>query len=458
MFCNRCWLIVIGFLGLVLISSDNLAAQDPVRPKRYDVKKTYAPSPIPDRIILTWSGNPATTQSVTWRTDNSVKKAFAEYAIAKDGPKFINDAVRIAAVSTELETNLGNSKYHTAVMKDLKPETKYLYRVGDGTNWSEWSEFQTASDQAKPFSFIYFGDAQNNIKSHWSRVIRQAFRDAPRAAFLLHAGDLVNGAHNDIEWSEWFYSAGWINRTMPSIATPGNHEYSRGKLSMQWNHVFDFPTNGPKSLPETVYYIDYQGVRFISLNSNVDYDVQAKWFKETMKANKNRWTLITMHHPIFSTNARRDNKRLREKFKPLFDKYKIDLVLQGHDHAYGRTGLVKHDHEHDAKGRDILEKQGKKTVQQKPVEQNVATGVTARSEKSGTVYVVSVSGPKMYSIAKKPVFKKMAQSKQLYQVISIDGDKLTFSAYTATGKLFDRFQLIKQQGQANRLVEGKVSK
>ena len=49
-------------------------------------------------------------------------------------------------------------------------------------NWSEWVHARTASDKPEPFSFIYFGDAQNDVKSLWSRVIRGAYSDAPKAA------------------------------------------------------------------------------------------------------------------------------------------------------------------------------------------------------------------------------------------------------------------------------------
>ena len=82
-----------------------------------------------------------------------------------------------------------------------------------------------------PFSFIYFGDAQNDLKSRWSRTIRGAYSKMPKADFLLHAGDLVNRANNDHEWGEWFYAGGWIYGMMPSFATPGNHEYARDRKS-----------------------------------------------------------------------------------------------------------------------------------------------------------------------------------------------------------------------------------
>ena len=63
------------------------------------------------------------------------------------------------------------------------------------------------------------------VKTHWSRVFREAFRDAPRAAFTLHAGDLVDERYMDSEWGEWHQGPDWVNGTIPVIATPGNHEY-----------------------------------------------------------------------------------------------------------------------------------------------------------------------------------------------------------------------------------------
>ena len=187
----------------------------------------WKPTAIPERILLSWTGDPAHTQAVTWRTDTSVNHGLARIAPAGHGPRFAEKAVEVAAETIPFESDLGTAHYHTVQFDHLEPKTTYAYRVGDGTNWSEWIQFTTASDQNEPFTFVYFGDAQNLLKSHWSRVIRQAYRDAPKAAFLLHAGDLINRAEVDAEWGEWFYAGSFIHRMVPCIATPGNHEYPR---------------------------------------------------------------------------------------------------------------------------------------------------------------------------------------------------------------------------------------
>ena len=68
--------------------------------------------------------------------------------------------------------------------------------------------------------------------------------------------------------------------------------------------------------------------------------VQAQWLEGLLAENPNKWTVVTFHHPMYSPTGR-DNKELRELWRPVFDRYGVDLVLTGHDHAYGRSGLMR---------------------------------------------------------------------------------------------------------------------
>ena len=394
----------------------------------------YRPTAVPDRIVLTWADDPSTTQAVSWRTDMSVNHAVAEIALAEAGPKFAAKAKRIDATTTPLRTDLGAAHYHTAHFEELKPGNKYVYRVGDGVNWSEWSHFDTASSEPEPFTFVYFGDAQNSVKSMWSRIIREAYSDAPKASFFLHAGDLINTADSDAEWGEWFYAGGWIHATVPCVATPGNHEYDEDDedekiefLTHHWRPQFAFPENGPEGLEETAYYFDYQGVRFVSLNSNEKTVKQRRWLNKVLADHDNRWTIITHHHPLYAAKPNRDNSLLRRLWQPVYDKHGVDLVLQGHDHSYARSRLM--------------------SAKNKP------TGVNHRNQKTGAVYVVSVSGPKMYDVKKRPFVSRVAEDTQLYQIVTVDGDELRYEARTALGDIYDAFTLRKRDGQINELVE-----
>ena len=404
------------------------------------------PTPYPDRIMLTWSDDPATTLSVTWRTDPSVSESMAQVAIALAEPSFYTRAQTVPATTelvdlTKIENEYVKAHYHSATFTGLHPDTLYAYRVGDGTRWSEWFHARTASDQDEPLSFLYFGDAQNSIRSHWSRAIRAAYAEAPDALFAIHAGDLIGDAHSNLQWGQWHQAGSFIHSMLASVPVPGNHEYDAfteaeddldiEHLSAHWRPGFTLPTNGPAGFKESAYYLDIQGVRFIGLTSEPATEddhalaVQTAWLDSLLTHNPNRWTIPVFHHPIFSSGEGRDNPNLRAAWKPLFDEHHVDIVLQGHDHTYAR-------------GRTY----------------NVPEGVNVRSPIGGTMYVNSVSGGKMYSISPgrwenyygSVEMERGAENTQLFQVIHIDGDTLRFHAYMVTGELYDAFDLVKGAG------------
>ena len=374
--------IICFFMVLGCIAKPGIIAADPVG--------QYGPSSVPDRIVLSWTGDPASSQAVSWRTDTTVSMGQAQLALASAAPGrgaalgFSDSTQTYRAVSEQLISKQEIAYYHSVEFDDLKASTVYAYRVGTETKgWSEWLHFRTASKKAEPFSFIYLGDAQNDIKQYWSRLIRGAFAQAAHTRFIVHAGDLINQANADNEWGEGYYANGWITAMRPVIAATGNHEYGANilgqrQLSEHWKPQFAFPTHGPAGLEESVYFIDYQGVRLVVLNSNEGIADQADWLAQVLRDNTQKWTIAIFHHPIFSSAAGRDNKKLRQLWMPLFDRYKVDLVLQGHDHTYGRTG-------------------------------NVYAGVQVQNKAQGTVYVVSVSGPKMYTHSQHPLMQRVGE-------------------------------------------------
>ncbi len=404
--------------------------------------KQSQPSVEPSRILLSWNGNPATQAAITWRTENSSTQTI-QFAVASADPRFTKDAQTVAATSEPLELAEGTTAYyHSATLTGLTPNTKYSYRVGDGTTWSEWLDFKTASNEAKPFSFIYFGDAQNDVKSMWSRVIRQAQKDAPYADFMLHAGDLINVPEADNEWRDWFYAGGWLHSTIPSIATPGNHEYKSGAITRLWKPQFQYPRNGVPGLEDSNYYIDFQGSRIISLNSMEKTEEQSVWLDKTLSETKANWVILTFHYPMYSTAKGRDNAKLRDLWLPIILKHKVDIVLQGHDHSYGRMNIdheTSHGHSHTDANNDHKDH----TDPVWDVPSNILSGAT--SKQGSTYFVVSVSGPKMYDVGDDALSRmtKTGEYKQLYQIINVTPTQLKYKAHLATGELYDTFEINK---------------
>ena len=394
------------------------------------------PSKNPDRIILTFHEDPSESRAVTWRTDTTIKNAYAEIAEATVNSNFVTNSKKYMAKTETFDLGLykGNKSlkvhYHSVAFNHLKPNKIYVYRVGDGkSHWSEWIQFKTAKNEYAPTKFVYFGDAQNDVLSHWSRVIRMAYQKAPDASFVIHAGDLINNAHKDYEWAQWFKSGGFIHSQWTAIPVVGNHEFiplNRGderKLAIQWKPQFTLPIEKEldEKLHETVYTVDYQDIRIIVLNSNGMLKEQTQYVEQQLKKSTAKWNIITCHHSVFSPAEGRDFEYARKKWKPLFDEFNVDLVLNGHDHTYARG--------------------------------HVPTISTTKGSKNlGTIYVTSVSGPKQYPLDRKQIKRyskegyqldKSAEQTQFFQVITIENNKLIYVAYNALGEEYDRAVIIK---------------
>lgn len=379
---------------------------------------------LPDRIILNLTEEPATSLAVTWRTISESPNPKVEVAKSTTWIDFKNNLSIFNASKEKFITDKDEVVYYySAIIKNLEPGTNYVYRVGSDSVWSEWNQFYTAENKKYDFKFVYLGDPQNDLKEHCSRVFREAHRNSPDANFWLIGGDLVTDPYDDL-WGEFFYAAGFIPRVIPIIAAPGNHDHSRilvdGKsrrskeIASTWLTHFTLPENGPIEFKETSYYIDYQGTRFVIINSQSRVEEQSVWLEDVLKSNKNKWTIVCFHHPVYSTGSDRDDKATRESFQPLFDRYGVDLVLTGHDHTYARS-------------------------------KRIFNGKISEDESRGTIYVVSVSGPKAYPLGNKynQLMVKTAEKVQLYQIIEVTENKISFAAYTVDGKPFDSFEITK---------------
>lgn len=390
----------------------------------------YIPSAKPDRIILNITEDPATSIAVTWRTDTTVKESLAQITVNLPTIFLADSATAVTGSWQDVAGDGVTGRFHSVIFRGLKPATGYAYRVGSGADASEWFTFKTAEQGVAPLTFLYFGDSQIGSKSLYARVIRQAYRSTPDARLMIFAGDLVDGGSgstlHDDEWGDWHAAAGFIVSEVPVMATPGNHEhydpFVRGKrdLNRYWRAGFTLPEQGPAGVEETTYSVDYQGVRFILVNSDEMVRnealaaAQAEWVEGLLRNNPCKWTVVAFHHPVYSTSARRDNKVIRESLKPLFDRYGVDLVLTGHDHTYAR-GMV------------------------------VADSSDMKAKTAGTVYVVSVSGSKQYQQDAKPWWQVGMTNTQLWQAVTVDGDRLSYRAYDASGRLADQFTLTRMK-------------
>ncbi len=393
-----------------------------VRSRRNDAQLTgvlriteWPSSQKPDHVVLTWSADPHTTQTVQWRTNTQTASGVVAYARKDAGAFDPATAAHVVAETREIVVNtLVNDpvvNWHTATMAGLEPGTAYVYSVGDGKGaWRAAAEFKTVPADPGPFSFIYMGDAQNGL-DEWGSLIRKSIEQEPDTAFYIMAGDLVNrGAERD-DWDSLFHSAEGVWDRKPVVPVPGNHEYQGGSVQLYLDQ-FALPADSP--LGELNYTLRYGNALFVMLDSNLDAKDQASWLEEQLKNTDATWKIAVYHHPSYSSSPNRNNAEVRKVWGALFDKYHVDLALQGHDHAYLRTYPMK-------------------------AEKRVG------SPAEGTIYIVAVSGNKFYEQGKFDYTEFGMTNVSTYQVldIKIDGNRLEYGAYDVTGTMRDTFVIEK---------------
>ena len=383
----------------------------------------YLPDAMPDRIIATPSADASTGFAVNWRTNAQVDAPLLQIALAGDSPD-VGMPREVRATTTAYTLDGRAAHVHRADVDGLQPGTLYMFRVQGQGAWSGWRQLRTAAAAGKPLTLLYFGDSQNKNLSHVGRVMREAMRHAPDALMALHAGDHQSNATVDNEWGEMFEALGDLPSVMLVAPAAGNHEYweefedtpqERRVLGDHWRAGFALPRNGAGGAHtrDTTYWFDVQGVRVAVLDGTSALDLgsadeQARWLEGVLAGNPNPWSIVLIHQPVYSPRGREASNAIKAALQPVIERHGVDLVLQGHDHTYGRRSG-------DGRGQALPQ------------------------------YVVTVSGPKQYRLSDeaKRTMDPTAEDTQLFQVLRIDGQRLRYQARTATGRLYDDFEIVR---------------
>ncbi len=92
------------------------------------------------------------------------------------------------------------------------------------------------------------------------------------------------------------------------------------------------------------YYTFRQGpVQFFTLdtNGNADWPNQLTWLEQELKRSDAPWKVVYGHHPIYSSGLYGVNQAFVRIFTPLFERYGVQLYINGHDHDYERTQVIR---------------------------------------------------------------------------------------------------------------------
>jgi len=273
------------------------------------------------------------------------------------------DCERFMTLSPEM-------KEHKITLFGLLGDTTHCYRiylpdiVSTGVYKAAESSFKTFRGTDKPYlNFLAFGDSGSGSEEQFD-LARQMETLEPD--FAIHTGDLTDTGLDAAADEQYFIPYKKMIARYSIFPALGNHDYGKqynkeeGRRFLRENYT-PFHTIPYTGLPPYYYFFDDGNARFFVLDTNYFYGAkwaqpltkdskQYKWLERYLaSANKigssgrpeKTWKFVVIHEPLYSTGARGGMEEQKAVLEPLLEKYKVDLVFQGHDHDYERTKPIK---------------------------------------------------------------------------------------------------------------------
>ncbi len=427
---------------------------------------------LPSQIAVSLGEDSSTQVNITWLTKYTLaENQTIQIVPYSENPVFTDrrpDGVSANMLSEQIVktypgADLGifdffpfekNYMKHTVKLSGLKPGTKYSYRVGDSEKgwWSDTGVITTAEGNDDAFTFFYLTDPQAQRRDQYERfseVVETASALYPDGRFIVSAGDQVDNGENIKHWNYFLNSTDKL-LDLPFMPTTGNHEDEGAVITEN----FALPYVPNQDLETGVYYsYDYNDVHFTVLNTN-DVpddklsDTQLDWMKKDILGSDAKWKIVVLHKAPYSNGSHYDDgdvEGIREQLANLLPYLGVDLVLQGHDHVYLRTDVLK--------GNAVI-------PTRTGIKEYNGNKYETKYNPNGTIYSIGgTSGIKVYHTkdvsatdAKFPRAEATVDVEySMFSAITVDGDALYYNAYQVNdGKAerVDNFAIEKTESKA----------
>lgn len=286
-----------------------------------------------------------------------------------------------------------SAKFHEVILKDLQPGAAYKYRVTSGDQVTGGA-IRTAPASFEPFTFAAIGDTRTGHPNH-RQLMTQMKKYDP--VLVLNSGDLVSDGREQPDWDMFWDIVTPVARSVPYYPCLGNHE----KNSDLYYQYFALPDTGGQ---ERQYAFAYSGAWFIVLDSIGGYAIapkQIKWLKSMLEQGQQYdFIFVMFHEPLFSSSKREPYTMLQKVLGPLFAKYRVSAVFNGHDHFY------------------------------------------ERSEKAGTAYIITGGGgAPLYDHVRDIPESKVRVKDYEFMIITVNGKTAEFTVYDMKNKVLDTFSM-----------------
>lgn len=157
----------------------------------------------------------------------------------------------------------------------------------------------------------------------------------------------------DPEFTKLFENTYDVKRlNFPFYILPGNHDYESLNGHSRYEWEIKYAVIHPQSrwkMPARYYRLDLPAdhplVTVLMLDSNKDnagkypnltaqeWTDELAWMNQQLAGPRAAWTICCAHHTAYSNAGRGDNGVLIQQWSSLFEKYKVDVYLCGHDHS-----------------------------------------------------------------------------------------------------------------------------
>jgi predicted phosphodiesterase len=320
-------------------------------------------SEIGDIIDLTLQlGSDDTSMNFCWfNEDTDATDAIVQIALTsemtddtfpKDSASEYSGTYSEVEISDESSSKSDSTEYYLSCevsATDLISNTEYMYRVGDGTTFSDTYTFTTGNTDS--FSFILVGDPQigaddvDTDSEGWETTVTAA-NTATDADFIVSMGDQVNSSTSEEEYAA-FFSAEELT-SLPFVSCIGNHDTDE-----LYQYHFNTPNESENyGLTDDVggdYWFTYGDVLFMVLNTNNTSTTTHEYFVEEAieeAGDSTTWRFVIFHHSIYSTGSHAEDDDIltrREYLSDVFEDNDVDVVFMGHDHVYCRSYQLEDD-------------------------------------------------------------------------------------------------------------------
>lgn len=189
---------------------------------------------------------------------------------------------------------------------------------------------QSLPSRPDSFHFAVIGDSGTGGRRQYE-IAQVLARYQQTSAFktVLMLGDNIYGSDSPRDFERKFelpYKA-LLDLGVKFHAVLGNHDSPRQAsyklFNMGGKRYYTFK---PRS-----------GIRFFALDSTLMDKTQLEWLQKELADSGSEWKIAYFHHPLYSSGARHGSDiALRSALEPLLIKYRVAVVLAGHDHFYER--------------------------------------------------------------------------------------------------------------------------